>query len=137
MEDHLQNQNPIPHVLLHEQVPFSLSLSFLIFLFKFLLLCVVFTNIVLPGDRHPKNYPGSEPEVLVWDSHSFSLLLNQSFDQLINFREAAAGPLYKDGTDLFSERPDPNALKVGNLLSYFLPFDYLYNPLRHSFSFSG
>ncbi|EOY08773.1 WW domain-containing protein, putative isoform 2 [Theobroma cacao] len=28
-----------------------------------------------------------------------------------NFRDAAAGPPSKDGTDVFSERPDPNALK--------------------------
>lgn len=80
----------------------------------------MFANFVLPGDCHPKNYPGTEPEVLVWDSISFQF--DQSFNHMIsfmcynkfNFRDAAAGPPSKDGTDVFSERPDPNALKVGN-----------------------
>ncbi|XWS43006.1 hypothetical protein CRYUN_Cryun16bG0063200 [Craigia yunnanensis] len=58
MEDHLQNQNQIPHVLLHEQE-----------------------------------------------------IATQRIIQAQSQREAVAGPPYKDGTDLFSERPDPNALK--------------------------
>ncbi|XWS58884.1 hypothetical protein CRYUN_Cryun08bG0073400 [Craigia yunnanensis] len=62
MEDHLQNQNPIPHVLMHEQE-----------------------------------------------------IATQRIIQAQSQREAASGPPYKDGTDLFSERPDPNALK-GHLL---------------------
>ncbi|XVF07061.1 hypothetical protein REPUB_Repub06bG0104700 [Reevesia pubescens] len=58
MEDHLRNQNPIPHVVLHEQE-----------------------------------------------------IATQRIIQAQSQREAAPGPSYKDGTDLFSERPDPNALK--------------------------
>lgn len=58
MEDDLQNQNPIPHALLHEQE--------------------IATQIIIQAQSQ---------------------------------REAAAGPHYKDGTDLFSHRPDPNALK--------------------------
>nr|KJB46179.1 hypothetical protein B456_007G351400 [Gossypium raimondii] len=58
MEDHFHNENPVPHVLLHEQE-----------------------------------------------------IATQKIIQAQSQREAAAGPPCKDGTDLFSERPDPNALK--------------------------
>ncbi|XWS58885.1 hypothetical protein CRYUN_Cryun08bG0073400 [Craigia yunnanensis] len=42
-------------------------------------------------------------------------IATQRIIQAQSQREAASGPPYKDGTDLFSERPDPNALK-GHLL---------------------
>ncbi|XP_017627708.1 uncharacterized protein LOC108470771 isoform X1 [Gossypium arboreum] len=58
MEDHFRNENPVPHVLLHEQE-----------------------------------------------------IATQKIIQAQSQREAAAGPPCKDGTDLFLERPDPNALK--------------------------
>ncbi|KAA3472136.1 WW domain-binding protein 4 isoform X3 [Gossypium australe] len=58
MEDHFHNENPVPHVLLHEQE-----------------------------------------------------IATQKIIQAQSQREAAAGPPCKDGTDLFSERPDPSALK--------------------------
>ncbi|KAK8570838.1 hypothetical protein V6N13_103237 [Hibiscus sabdariffa] len=56
MEDHLQNENPVPHVVLHEQE-----------------------------------------------------IATQKIIQAQSQREVAAG--HTDGRDLFSERPDPNALK--------------------------
>ncbi|XVF40868.1 hypothetical protein PTKIN_Ptkin01aG0151100 [Pterospermum kingtungense] len=58
MEDHLGDQNPVPHLLLHEQE-------------------IATQRIILAQSQ----------------------------------REAATGPPHKDGTDLFSERPNPNALK--------------------------
>ncbi|XP_022742237.1 uncharacterized protein LOC111293657 isoform X3 [Durio zibethinus] len=58
MEDNLENENPVPHVLLHEQE-----------------------------------------------------IATQRIIQAQSQREAVAKPPYKDGTDLFWERPDPNALK--------------------------
>ncbi|XVE95722.1 hypothetical protein REPUB_Repub02eG0123700 [Reevesia pubescens] len=57
MEDHLQNQNPVPHLLLHEQE--------------------IATQRIIQAQS----------------------------------QKAVSGPPNKDGIDLFSERPDPNALK--------------------------